>query len=52
MGRGRDVDAWDGVQERIAIIILVIVIIKFTEVGFACLERELSRNLSKCELIV
>jgi hypothetical protein len=49
---GRDVDAWAGVQERIVIIILVIVIIKFAEVSFACLDRELSRDLSKCEAIV
>lgn len=50
---GRDVDAWAGVQERIVIIIiLVIVIIKFAEVSFACLDRELSRDLSECEAII
>jgi hypothetical protein len=52
MGWGWNVDAWAGVQERIVIIILVIVIIKFTKVSFACLERELSRDFSKCETII
>jgi hypothetical protein len=53
MGWGRDGNACaGGIQEGIIVTIWIFVRINIDEVCLACLERELSRDLSECQAVI